>query len=160
MPSDLPIITPPEPPPQPKRSAVERFGGLYYLGVAGLVVVVAMVTWFGVGVWLMRADLARIYRLHDSKETEDRRVQAAFELSKSQRVTQRQYWDMALRTSSPALARYLLAECLTTEAVAADPRGYALAVARSKGWPPWFRWLIAHPLAYAPPDRLKYSPRI
>ena len=49
----------------------------------------------------------------------------------------------------PALARYLLAEGLTADATSADPRGYALAAARSEGWPAWLRGLVARPLALA-----------
>ena len=62
---------------------------------------------------------------------------------------QRQLWDLALSRVPPDLARYLVAEGLTSQAVADDPRGYALAVSRSEGWPPWLRILLARPIAYA-----------
>ena len=56
--------------------------------------------------------------------------------------------EMALRKDLPDLARYLLAESVSTELVAHDPRSYALAVARSEGWPDWLRLLLARRLAY------------
>jgi hypothetical protein len=37
---------------------------------------------------------------------------------------------------------------VSTEPVAHDPRSYALAVARSEGWPDWLRLLLARRLAY------------
>ena len=48
-----------------------------------------------------------------------------------------------------ALARYLVAESLPAEAAEDDPRGYALSVARSEGWPGWLRVLLARPPAYS-----------
>jgi hypothetical protein len=56
------------------------------------------------------------------------------------------------------MARYVLAEALTAEAMSADPRGYALAVARSEGWPGWLRLLLTRPLAYGA-DRVRAIPR-
>jgi hypothetical protein len=47
------------------------------------------------------------------------------------------------------MARYLLAEALTAEAATADPRGYAVTVARSPNWPVWLRLLLTRPMAYA-----------
>jgi hypothetical protein len=37
---------------------------------------------------------------------------------------------------------------LTPEVYANDPRGHALAVARSQGWPDWLRILLARPISY------------
>ena len=42
----------------------------------------------------------------------------------------------------------MIAEGLTPEAIRADPKGYALMVARSEGWPDWLRLLMARPMAY------------
>lgn len=156
MPSDLPIVTPdpPSSPSSPKRGAVEKYGGLYYFGIAGLAVVVALVTWFGAEAWSLRAVFRGIYVLHDETRPEAERIDAAYGLSLDGSVTQRQYWDIAFRKRLPPLARYLMAEALTSEAVATDPRGYALAVSKSEGWPDWFRLLIARPLAYAADDRI------
>ena len=48
----------------------------------------------------------------------------------------------------PDQARYVLAEAVSTEAVASDPRAYSLAVALSPDWPDWLRLLLARRLAY------------
>lgn len=161
MPSDLPILPSSPPPSTPPRSNTEKYGALYQLGILGLVILIALLTWFGLGVWSLRGVFQNIFVLHDANRPEVARVEAAYALARDPKVTQRQYWDIALRTELPPLARYLMAESLTAEAVAPDPRGYALAVARSPGWPPWLRLLIARPMAYAadkgyllPPDAL------
>jgi hypothetical protein len=143
--SDLPIVTPD---PHP-RGGVERFGGLFYLGLGGLIVVGALLVWFIHGAWSLRDVFSRIYVLHDPREPADTRVFAARALSRDPRVTQSQLWDIALRRDLPPLARYLVAESLTAEIVAADPRAYAEAVAYSPNWPAWLRLLAVRPLAYA-----------
>src|SRR4051812_49819420 len=56
----LPIVTP----DPPRRSTVEKYGGIYFLGLAGLVVVVGLVSWFAAGVWSLRAVWSGIYILH------------------------------------------------------------------------------------------------
>jgi hypothetical protein len=141
----LPIVTP----DPPRRSERDKYGGLYTLGVIGLVVVLALVGWFAWGAWSLRAVWGNIYALHDGQRPAAERVRAAYALSRDPRVNQRQYWDMCLRKPLPELARYVLAEALTAEAASADPRGYALTVARSPGWPNWLRLLLTRPLAYA-----------
>jgi hypothetical protein len=141
----LPIIRP-EPPP---RSASQKYGGLYILGLGGLIVLGGLLSWFGISFWSMRSVFRDIYILHDAGRPEVERVQAAYALSQDARVTQRQYWDILLRKPLPDVARYLLAESLTAEAVADDPRGYVIAVAYSKGWPNWLRLQALRPLAYA-----------
>ena len=55
---------------------------------------------------------------------------------------------MSLRRDVPDVARYLLAESVSTDAIARDPRSYALSVARSPEWPNWLRLLFARRLAY------------
>ena len=55
---------------------------------------------------------------------------------------------MCLRRDLPDLARYLLAESISTDAVARDPRSFALTVARSPGWPDWLRLLFTRQLAF------------
>jgi hypothetical protein len=112
-------------------------------------VLAVLVGWFGYGVWSLREVWRDIYVLHDRHRSEVERVQAAFALSRNPRVTERQLWDIGLRKDLPPLARYVVAEALTAEAVAGDPRGYAVAVARSEGWPGWLRLLLSRPLAYA-----------
>jgi hypothetical protein len=149
----LPIVTPAEQEQDQTRrrarSGRDPYGGLLYLGLAGLVVVAALVGWFGWSAWSLRSVWRNVYVLHDPSRSEAERVDAAYALAHDPRVNQRQYWDTCLRRPLPPLARYVLAEALTAEAVEADPRGYALAVARSTGWPVWLRLLLARPLAYA-----------
>jgi hypothetical protein len=142
----LPIINNPQ---VPARSQREKYGTLFYLGILGLVVLVALVGWFGYRVWTLRDVWARIYVLNDAREPEARRIQAAFSLSRDPRVEQRQLWDLSLRRGLPELARYILAEGVGAELVAEDPQGYATAVARSPDWPDWLRLALARPMAYA-----------
>jgi hypothetical protein len=132
----------------PARSQREKYGGLFYLGIAGLVVLVALVGWFAHALWSHRAIWADIYTLHDSRRPESDRLQAAFRLSRDQWVSDSQLMETCLRRDLPDLARYLLAEAISTDAVARDPRGYALTVARSPDWPDWLRLLLARRLAY------------
>jgi hypothetical protein len=139
--SDLPIVN------LPRRSMSERYGGLFYLGIGGLVVLLALLTWFAYGLYRMRGPLERVYRLNDRTAPDDDRIAAAYDLSRDPRVSQRWRWDLALSRTPPPLARYLLAESLTAEAIAHDPKAYALAVARSEGWPDWLRLLLVRPLA-------------
>ncbi len=143
--SDLPIL----PSDSTPRSTSERYGALFYLGVAGLAVLLVLILVFASGVWSLRHVWSNIYTLNDPRRPEADRIEAAFALSQNPNVTQRQLWDLSLSRIPPPLARYLLAEALTAEATEADPRGYALAVARSEGWPNWLRLLLLRPLAYA-----------
>ncbi|MGE3820142.1 MAG: hypothetical protein AB7I30_12035 [Isosphaeraceae bacterium] len=140
----LPIVT-----PEPDRlSQTEKYGGLFYLGLAGLVLSLSILGWFAWGVWSTREIWRSVYVLHDPQRTEDERVQAAYALSRSVDVNQRQLWDVALRRDLPPLARYVVAEGLTAEAVAADPKAYGAAVARSEGWPDWLRLILTRPMVY------------
>lgn len=141
----LPIVTPDAKP----RSQSDRYGGLFYLGIAGLVTLLALFGWFGFGLWSTRAVWANVYVLHDEHRPEPERVQAAYAISRDPHVNQRQLWDMCLRRSLPEIARYLLAEALTADAAVDDPKAYGLAVARSEGWPDWLRLLLTRPIAYA-----------
>lgn len=146
---DLPILpgTPP-PPPAPRRSASEKYGGLLGLGVGGLVVLVGLIAWFAWSAWGLRGVWEAVYVMNDPARPEGERVAAASRVAADPRVTQRQLWDLALSRVPPERARYVVAEALTGEAIAADPNGFALAVARSEGWPGWLRVLLARPLAY------------
>jgi hypothetical protein len=156
----LPIVTPTEQERDQsrKRSRPDKYGGLFSLGIIGLVIVLALVGWFAWSAWSLRAVWRNVYLLHDRSRSEPDRVAAAYALSRDPRMNQRQYWDTCLRRPLPALARYLLAEALTGEAVTADPRGYALAVARSEDWPVWLRLLLARPLAYAAAQNVQIPP--
>ncbi len=145
----LPIVTP-DPPRASGRSETEKYGSLFYLGAAGLAILIALVSWFGWQAWALRDVWASVYVLHDSSRSDADRIGAAYALSRDPRVNQRQLWDIACCGGNlPPLARYMIAESLTAEAASADPRGYGVAVARSEGWPVWLRLLMVRPMAYA-----------
>lgn len=131
-----------------RRSESERYGALFYLGIGGLVITLALLAWFAWGVWEHRSLWVNTYTLHDTTRPESERLGAAYDLAHDPGVNQRQLWDIALRKDLPPLARYVVAEALTAEAASADPQGYALSVARSEGWPDWLRLLLLRPLAY------------
>jgi hypothetical protein len=148
---ELPIINPgelPAAPAAPPRGQREKYGSLFYLGIAGLVVLVALIGWFGHGLWTNRDIWADVYVLNDASRPEADRLDAALQLARNPRLDDAPRMEMALRKDLPALARYLLAESVSTEQVAHDPRSYALAVARSEGWPDWLRLLLSRRLAY------------
>jgi hypothetical protein len=145
----------------PRRSQREKYGGLFYLGLGGLLFLIALVAWFVHGVWTHRDVWVDIYVLNDQRRPEIDRVQAALRLSQDSRFNDAQRMEMCLQRDLPDLARYLLAESVSTDHVARDPRSYALAVARSPGWPDWLRLLLARRLAYGsgrgyaiPPEEL------
>lgn len=142
---ELPILNP----SPARKSASEKYGSAFYLAIAGLAILVGLIATFGVQMWTMRSVWADVYVLNDVSREEADRIEAAWRLSRDPRVSDRQKWDLALSRTPPPLARYILAESLTAEAATVDPRAYALAVARSKGWPSWLRSLAARPLAYA-----------
>ena len=145
----LPIIViDQEPATQPPRTEREKYGGLFYLGIAGLVVMTAMIAWFAYSVWRLRDVWAQVYAIHDSKRSDADRVESAVRLSHDPRVTDLQLMKICLDRGVPEKARYVLAEAISTEAVARDPRAYSLAVALSPDWPDWLRLLLARRLAY------------
>ena len=133
----------------PRKTTVEKYGSLFYAAVAGLVICVALVLVFALGVWSMRG----VWAISTSSTTRSGRRWIASTrlggLARDPRVTDRQKWDLATSSVPPPLARYLLAESLTAEATDGDPRAYALAVARSDGLPSFLLALLARPLAYA-----------
>jgi hypothetical protein len=143
----LPIIT--LDPPPPKLSQREKYGGLFYLGIAGLVVVVALVGHFAWQAWSLRDVWTEIYVLHDSKKPEADRIRAAYALSRDSRVDAQQHWDIAMRKPLPPLARYLLAETLPSAMAKAEPAVFAKVVANSEGWPEWLRLLCVRTMAVA-----------
>jgi hypothetical protein len=142
---ELPILSQGELPPLTQR---EKFGGLFYLGIGGLLVLIVLVGWFSYAVWANSDVFMDVYRLHDAKRPEAERDQAAFRLSRNPRVNDTQRMQMSLERDLPDLARYLLAESVSTDAVAEDPRSYALTVARSPEWPDWLRLMLSRQLAY------------
>ncbi len=141
----LTIITP----DPPRRSTAERYGALFYMGIGGLVVMLALLTWFGWSAWNLRTVWRNVYVLHDESRPEAERMQAAYDLGHDPNVNQRQLWDLSLRKPLPDLARYMIAESLTAEAATADPRAYGIAVSKSEGWPDWLRLLLVRPITYA-----------
>jgi hypothetical protein len=141
----LPIVTP----DLPRRSQSDKYGSLFYLGISGLIVVITFVGWFGYRTWMLRDVWANVYVLHDAREPEASRIQAAFHLSRDPRVEQGQLWEMSLRRGLPELARYILAEGIGSKLVAEDPTGYTTAVVMSPDWPAWLRLVLLRPLAYA-----------
>jgi hypothetical protein len=143
----LPIVT--ADPPPAKRSQAEKYGGLFYLGTLGLVVVVGLVSWFAWNVWTMRSVWSNVYVLHQESRPEVERIEAAYALSRDTLVNVQQRWDIALRKPLPPLARYLIAESLTTDLVKADPNLFAKIVAESEGWPDWLRLLGVRLMAVA-----------
>jgi hypothetical protein len=141
----LPILNQAE---LPALSQREKYGGLFYLGIGGLLVLIALVGWFSYSVWAIRDVFADVYLLHDSTRPEAERVQAAFRLTQNGRLNDTQLMQMGLERDLPDLARYLLAESVSTDAVALDPWSYAFTVARSPDWPDWLRLLLSRRLAY------------
>lgn len=141
----LPIVTP-EP---ARRGASERYGALFYLGVAGLAALVGLITWFGWGLWSLRAVWTHVYVVNDTRRSDTDRVRAADALARDPHVSQAQLAEVALNRSLPPLARYLAAEALDADASQVDPRAYGIMVARSEGWPDWLRLLMVRPLAYS-----------
>jgi hypothetical protein len=148
---DLPILNPAELPAAaagPPRGQREKYGALFYVGIVGLVVLVALIGWFGHGLWSNRDIWADVYVLNDASRAETDRLDAALRLARNPRLDDGPRMEMALRKDLPALARYLLAESVSTELVAQDPRLYAMTVARSEGWPDWLRLILSRRLAF------------
>ncbi len=153
----LPIITldPPQP-TGPRLTQQQKYGGLFWLGIVGLVVVVALVGWFGWNVYAMRDVWNNVYVLHETSKPEDERIQAAFSLSRDVRVNAQQRWDIALRKPLPPLARYVIAESWSAEIPDADPSLYAKMIAYSEGWPGWLRLLGVRLMAVAASEGLEF----
>jgi hypothetical protein len=152
----LPIITP----DAPRMSQSEKYGGLFYLGIAGLFVVIGLVSWFGWNVWSLRNVWNNVYVLHDSTKGEEERIAAGYALSKDMQVNAQERWDIALRKPLPALARYLLAESWPIDLVSADPEMFAKVVTKSEGWPDWLRLMGARLMAVAAADGTNFDPLV
>ena len=148
---DLPILNAgdvPAPVVATPMGERQKYGGLFYLGIAGLVVLVGLIGWFGYGLWVNRDIWADVYILNDPERASDARLEAAERLSRNSRLDDESKLEMALRKDLPGPARYVLAEAVSTDAVAHAPRAFALMVARSGGWPDWLRVLLVRRLAY------------
>jgi hypothetical protein len=142
---ELPILHSVPPPPRTER---DKYGGLLYLGAGGLAVLIVFITWFGYRVWQLRDVWAQVYALHDPTRSDAARIDSAMTLSRDKRVADHQLMEICLRRDLPDRARYVLAEAVSTEAVARDPRAFALTVAMSPDWPDWLRLVLARRLAY------------
>jgi hypothetical protein len=110
------------PPPQPPRTQLDKYGGLLYLGIAGLAVMALLIAWFAYSLWQLRDVWTEVYALHDSKRSSAQRIESALKLSRDPRVTDRQLMEICLHRDLPDQARYLLAEAVSTEAVARPSR--------------------------------------
>lgn len=145
----LPIIVmDPPPPQQPPRTERDKYGGLFHLGIAGLAVLALMIAWFAYSTWRLRGVWALVYTLHDSQRSDAERTQSALRLTRDSRLNDHQLMEICLRRDLPDQARYLLAEAVSTDAVARDPRAFALTVAMSPDWPDWLRLVLSRRLAY------------
>jgi hypothetical protein len=142
---ELPIVTP-EP---PRLTLQEKYGSFLYLGIAGFLVSLALVVQFVVSIYVSRDLWYALYALNDPRKPEVERIESAWIVARSESANDRQRSDLALRKDLPDLARYILAEGLTSDAIRVDPKAYALMVAKSEGWPPWLRLMMARPMAYA-----------
>ena len=98
-----------KPPESPRLSTLQKYGGLYWLGLGGLVVSVMLVGWFAIQLWLLREVWREIYVLHQVKLPDDRRIAAAAFLANDPRVEPAQIQPMLFRRDLPDKARYLLA---------------------------------------------------
>jgi hypothetical protein len=141
---ELPIITP----DPPRLTLQEKYGSLYYLGIAGLIITLLLVGIFSVSLWLTRDYWSAIVALNTPKRTEAEKIKAAWIIAHHPAANDIHRVEYSLRTDLPRLARYVLAESLTSDAIRADPKGYALTVAKSEGWPDWLRLLLTRPMAY------------
>ncbi len=141
---DLPIVTP----DPPRATLAEKYGALYYLGIAGLVISLLLVVMFGFGLWATRDLWVAVYVVNDARKSEANRDRAAWLVAHHPASNDRQKIDLAFRKDLPDLARYILAESLTSESIRTDPKGYALMVAKSEGWPPWLRLVLMRPMAH------------
>jgi hypothetical protein len=153
----LPIITPPDnsfpelpiiTPDPPRLTLAEKYGGLYYMGLIGLAILVMLVALFGYGIWATRDLWGAIIVLGNPGRPEADRIKAAWVVARHPSANDRQRSDLALQKPFPPLARYVVAEGLTSESIRADPKGYAVMVAKSEGWPDWLRLLMVRPMAF------------
>ncbi len=142
---DLPIVTP----DPPRATAAEKYGALYYLGIGGLIFSVLLVGSFAYGLWATRELWQAIHRLNNPKQDEASRIRAAWVVAHHRASNDRQKIDTALLKGLPDLARYIVAEGMTSDSIRADPKGYALMVDKSEGWPAWLRLALLRPMAYA-----------
>ena len=112
------------------------------MGIAGIVLLCLMVGWFAYGFWSLRDVWEDVYVLHNPRRRFDR-VQAAFRLAHDPRVNDDQRMEIALRRDAPDLARYLLAEAISTDDVAERSTKFFAGRGPQPDWPDWLRLLLA-----------------
>jgi hypothetical protein len=141
---ELTIVTP----DPPRLTLQEKYGSLLYLGIAGLVISLALVAQFVQALWSTRDIWYAVYALNDPSKPMAERIESAWVIARSPSANDSQRLQMALRKELPPLARYIVAEGMTSDSIRSDTKAYALMVAKSEGWPPWLRLMIARPMAY------------
>ena len=141
---ELPIVTP----DPPRLTLAEKYGSLYYLGIGGLILTLAMVGNFAYQIWKTRDLWAAVFVLGNEYRPMPERVRAAWAMAHHPAALDAQKVELAFNKDLPDLVRYIVAEGLTPDAIRADPKAYALQVARSEGWPNWLRLVLTRPMAY------------
>lgn len=142
--SPLPIV---ELNPLERKKLAEKYGALFYLSIAGLVILLLLIGRFAYGLWTTRDLWSAIYRLNDGAASEQARLNAAFLMAHHPASNDRMRREASFNPSLPPLARYILAESLSAEAMKDNPAGYALAISRNPDWPDWLRLLHLRALA-------------
>src|SRR4051794_6609196 len=105
----LPIVEPPKPfpslpivtPDPPRKTLREKYGGMYYLGIGGLVISLLLVANFAVGLWALRGFIAATVVLHDAARPEGERILAAWDIAHDPNGNDRMKSDMAFRKELP-----------------------------------------------------------
>lgn len=133
------------PPQQPRLTNFQKYGGLYWLGIAGLVSSLLLVGWFAVNMWLMRDVWREIYVLHNEDLPEARRIAAAEFLANAPDIEATQIQPMIFRRPLPEKARIILAESLKQADNAASARQMLglLATEGATSPQPWLRRHLA-----------------
>ncbi len=140
--SPPPLTILPTGPDRPARRPSDIFGSFYYLAVAGLLVLVAWLAWFGYQAWSLRDLWRDVAVVHDSTESEGARVAAARRLVTDPRFEPRQVWDILIEDELPPRVRFALADGLPAEVALLEPRVYLGALAGRGSWPSWLRSVL------------------
>lgn len=143
---ELPIFG--QPAPLPRRTQAEKYGAAFYVGIAGLAVVVTVIGLFTWHAYALRHVWTNVYVLNDAKASLDARIDAAKAVATDPEVSPQQRFDLCMSRVLPDSCRMILAQSLDESIVEPDPASYAYKVARSPGWPDWLRLLLIQPLAW------------
>lgn len=153
---ELPIL----PAPPNRRSNRERFGSLYFLGIGGLVFVLALISWFGWGVWNLREVWRDTYVLYQTGRSLIDRVQAADRLAHDPRVTTQQKLAILLDPQVPDLARWRVGESLGSDAAESDPIEFSKLLLPDRRQPVWLDLLLLRVLADASDHSVRFPPAL